>query len=35
MFEKRFLRAVGELEKVKEVVKYVSRYAPETLSAKV
>jgi len=34
MFEKRWLRVLGELGKVKDVVKYVSRYAPETFSAK-
>jgi len=34
MFEKRCLRALNELEKVKVVVKYVSRCAPETLRAK-
>jgi hypothetical protein len=33
MFEKRWLRAVVDLGKVEKVVKYVSRYALETLSA--
>jgi len=34
MFDTRYLRAVNELEKVEKFVKYMSRYAPETLRAK-
>jgi hypothetical protein len=35
MFEKRFLLPFGELGKLIEVVEYLSRYASETLCAKV
>jgi len=34
MFEERWFRALREVEKVKYIVKYVSRYAPETFSVK-
>jgi len=35
MFEKRFLCPVDELGKLIDVAEYLSRYASETLSAKV
>jgi hypothetical protein len=35
MFEKRYLRAVGELGKLIDVAEYLSSCASETLSAEI